>query len=248
VPTYTPAATHDLERRFATTRWSRVVVAGDSTSPESRAALERLCQEYWPPLFAFALRRCQDPHSAQDLTQSFFAHFIDRGYLRAANRERGRFRTFLLTCFEHFLVHQWEKERAAKRGGNYVLVSWDEQCDGALLPARSAADLSPEKLYDRAWAQVIMQRAFTRLQNEHAKGERNIQFKVLGRFLSAEVAPGEYVDLGEQLGVAPGAVKLAVHRMRRRFRALVREEIRETVANESDVDDEMRYLVEIISA
>ncbi len=233
--------------QFATTRWSTVTIASDSSSPGARAALERLCQDYWPPLFAFALRQGRDFHTAQDLTQAFFAHFIERGYLRAADRTRGKFRTFLLTCFQHFLVHEWEKQQAAKRGGRFVLLSWEEQ--GAALESRAAssAELPPERHFDREWALAIMERALARLQGEFAAAGRERDFQVIGRFLHVEAAPGEYLAAATQLGLTHRAVKLAVHRLRRRYGRFVREEVRETVASESDVEDELRYLVELMS-
>jgi len=238
----------DATGRFATTRWSKVAVAGDSSSPNARVALERLCQDYWPPLFAFALRQGYDTHSAQDLTQGFFAHFIERGYLRAADRTRGKFRTFLLTCFQHFIAHEWEKNRAAKRGGQFVLVSWEEHAAALESRAASAGQLQPERHYDREWGLAIMERALTRLRTEFDAAGRERHLMVLGSFLHAEAGPGEYLKAGDQLGLTERAVKLAVHRLRRRYGRLVRDEIRETVVSESDVEDEMRYLVELMSA
>ncbi|MBI2928032.1 MAG: sigma-70 family RNA polymerase sigma factor [Verrucomicrobia bacterium] len=233
--------------QFATTRWSTVTIAGDPSSPDARAALERLCQDYWPPLFAFARRKGHDFHTAQDLTQAFFAHFIERGYLRAADRTRGKFRTFLLTCFQHYLAHEWEKQQAAKRGGRFVLLSWDEHAAGLESRAASAAEARPEHHYDREWALAIMARALARLQTEFAAAGRERVFQIIGRFLHVEAAPGEYLAAATQLGVTDRAVKLAVHRLRRRYGRLVREEVRETVASEADVEDELRYLVELMS-
>jgi RNA polymerase sigma-70 factor (ECF subfamily) len=233
-------------QRFATTRWTRVTIASDPASPAARAALEQLCQDYWPPLFAFALRQGRDSHTAQDLTQAFFAHFLERGYLRAADRTRGRFRTFLLTCFQHFLIHEWEKKQAVKRGGQFVLVSWEEQSAGLESRAVSAASMPPEKLYDREWALNIMERGLTRLRAEFVAAGRDRHFEILGQFLHSEPGPGEYLGAGQQLDLPHRAVKLAVHRMRRRYGRLVREEVRETVTSESEVDDEMRYLVELM--
>ena len=234
--------------RFATTRWSSVAIAGDASSPSARSALERLCQDYWPPLFAFALRQGRDFHVAQDLTQAFFAHFIERGYLRAADRTRGRFRTFLLTSFQHFLVHEWEKNRAVKRGGPFILLSWEEHCGDLESRATATPESPPERHYDREWALAIMERSLARLQAEFAAAGKETDFKLLSRFLHTEAAPGEYLTVANQLGVPDRSVKLAVHRIRRRYGRLVRDEVRETVANEADVEDEMRYLVELMSA
>lgn len=247
MPSEPVTASGDPAQRFATTRWSRVAIASDSSSPGARAALESLCQEYWPPLFAYTLRQGRDSHTAQDLTQSFFSHFIERGYLRAADRTRGRFRTFLLTCFQHFLVHEWEKNHAAKRGGQFVLLSWDEHSEALESRVASGTELPPERHYDREWALAVMERALARLQEEFSVAGRDQHFQVLGHFLHAEAAPGDYLEGATQLGLAHRAVKLAVHRMRRRYGRLVREEVRETVTSDSDVEDEMRYLVELVS-
>ena len=238
-----------LKGRFLTTRWSWVDAACDLASPESLPALERLCQAYWPSLYAFALRRGRDPHLAQDLTQAFFARFIERGYLRAADRERGRFRTFLLTSFEHFLIHEWEKRRAAKRGGQYELLSWDDHRDA--LEARvasTAADVSAQTVYDREWALSIMERALAALREDCQRLGQEKVFEVLGRYLHAEAVPGEYPRAAAELGLPERAVRLAVHRLRRRYGRLVRDAVRETVASEADLGDEMRYLVELISS
>jgi DNA-directed RNA polymerase specialized sigma24 family protein len=248
VPTESLAAGKDREGRFFTTRWSWVAAACDSDSPQARSALERLCQAYWPPLYAFALRRGNDIHLAQDLTQSFFLHFIARGYLRAADRGRGRFRTFLLTCFQHFLVHEWEKTRAAKRGGRFELLSWDHDRESLESRVASTSELSPEKLYDLEWALAILERALARLREVYrSAGQVNV-YDVLRPFLHSQPDPGDYLRAARQLNLPERAVRLAVHRLRRRYGRLVREEVRETVADASDLEDEMRYLVELISS
>jgi DNA-directed RNA polymerase specialized sigma24 family protein len=243
-----PAApTYTAHGRFATTRWSMVTVACDASSLDGKAALERLCQDYWRPLFAFALRKANDFHLAQDLTQTFFGHFIERGYLRAADRARGKFRTFLLTCFEHFLVHEWEKARAIKRGGKFTLVSWEEHC--SVLESRvTAEELPPQRQYDREWALAIMERALDHLQMEFVAAGKDRDFQLLRHFLHAEARAGEYLRVSSELKVTEGAVKLFVHRMRRRYGSLLRDEVRDTVASELDVEDEMRYIVELMSA
>src|SRR5262245_29602752 len=233
--------------RFVTTRWSTVQMAGDPSSPEAREALERLCQTYWPLLYAYARRRGYETHTAQDLTQAFFAHFIERGYLRAADRTRGRFRTFLLTCFQHFLIHEWEKQQAAKRGGRFLLVSWEEHSSALEARAASTHELRPEKHYDREWALAVMERALGRLEAEFTTVGRAQHFEVLGQFLHAEPSSGGYSEAASYLGLSDRAVKVAVHRLRRRYGRLVRDEVRETVADESDLEDEMRHLVEVMS-
>jgi len=233
--------------RFATTRWSAVARAGDPAAPEARAALDRLCRDYWPPIFAFALRQGRDFHTAQDNTQAFFARFLERGYLRAADPTRGRFRTFLLTCFQHFLTQEWEKERAVKRGGRFELVSWEEQYPGLESRAAASTTSKPAEYYDREWALSVMGRALARLRTELAGAGREGRFVLLGRFLQAEPGPGDYENAARELGLNPRAVKLAVHRLRRRYGHLVRDEVRQTVSDESDVADELRHLVEVLS-
>lgn len=235
------------DERFTTTRWSAVMAAGHGSSPQAQSALEQLCLDYWPPLYAFALRRGYDRASAQDLTQAFFAHFLDRGYLKAADRTRGRFRTFLLTCFQHFLIHEWEKTQSAKRGGRYVQIPWEEYTSDLEARAAEALGSEFERHYDREWALIILDRALGRLRVEFSSAGEAMRFERLSRFLHAEPRPGEYDKVGSELTVSVRAVKVIVHRMRRRFGRLVREEIRQTVVSESDVADEMRYLIEVMS-
>lgn len=233
--------------RFATTLWPVVMNAVDPTSPNAKAALERLCQDYWPPLCAYALHRGSDLHTAQDLTQAFFAHLLERGYLRAADRSRGRFRTFLLTCFQHFLIHEWEKTRAEKRGGNFKIVSWEEHGLGLASRVLSSPEMKPELHYDREWAMALMGRALVRLRKEYDHLGFQRQFEVLAKFLHGEPKPGEYQELAGVLSASDRVVRLTVHRMRRRFGRFVREEVRETVATEADAEAELRHLVEIMS-
>lgn len=232
---------------FQSTRWSSIAVAADSSDPEARQSLERLCQAYWPPLFAYALRQGRDIPSAQDLTQSFFAHFIERGYLRAADRARGRFRTFLLTCFQHFLIHEWEKTQALRRGGRFSLVSLEEHVHELETRAAEGAVASPEQLYDREWAMALLARALTRLSGEFAASGNERKYRVLSRFLDAEPGPGDYARAAEELGIHVRAVKLGVHRMRRRFGRLVRDEIRETVSTDADAQEEMQHLIKTMT-
>jgi DNA-directed RNA polymerase specialized sigma24 family protein len=240
-------AGESLDGRFVTTRWATVTVAGDTSSPSMRAALERLCEDYWGPLVAYALRKGRDLHNAQDLTQAFFAHFIERGYLRAADRMRGKFRTFLLTCFQHFMIHEWEKERSARRGGQFTIVSWEEHDAAILSRIAAATDLTAERIYDREWAFAVTRRALLRLEEEFSASGRSEHFQVLGRFLYTEPVPGEYDTVASKLNLASGSVKLLVHRLRRRYGMFVREEVRQTLVNESDLEDELRYLVELLS-
>lgn len=235
-------------REFRTTRWSEVAAAGGASSPDAQVALERLCLDYWPPLFAFALRRGNDRLTSQDLTQAFFARFIERGYLRAADRNRGRFRTFLMTCFQHFLVHEWEKTRREKRGGSHFRISWDDCCAEVEARACGSIHTPQERHYDREWALLVFDRAMVRLRDEYARNGNLRRFERLVGYLQTDPAAGEYLQVGLELSLSARAVRVIVHRLRRRFGQLVSEEVRGTVASEADAADELRYLVDVLSA
>ena len=231
---------------FVTTHWSVVVAAGDVSSPHGQAALENLCRSYWQPLYAYLLRQGRTPHDAQDLTQEFFAHFLEKSYFRVADRARGRFRSFLLTALKHFVAHEWEKARAVKRGGRQSFISWEEQPEETRPSLASGADLSPERFYDQQWALTLLEQALDRLGQESAANRKEQQFERLKAFLSNEPGEGAYAAVAAELGTSPGSVAVAVHRLRQRYGELVREEVANTVAKPEQVEDELRYLIELI--
>ena len=231
---------------FTTTHWSVVVAAGDVSSPQGRAALERLCRAYWQPLHAYLLRQGHTAHDAQDLTQEFFAHFLEKSYFRVADRARGRFRSFLLTALKHFVAHEWEKARAVKRGGRHSFISWEEQPEEMRASLASGADLPPERFYDQQWALTLLEQALARLRQESAANGKEQQFERLKTFLSNEPGEGAYAAAAAELGVSPGAVAVGVHRLRQRYGELVREEVANTVARREQIEDELRYLIELI--
>ena len=232
---------------FATTHWSTVLAAGESASVESSAALERLCQTYWYPLYAFVRRKGHPPEDAQDLTQAFFEQFIEKRFLKGVAAERGRFRTFLLTALTHFLANQWDRVKAAKRGGGFQLIS----LDSSILEDRYLADTSneesPQQHFDRLWADAVMDRALVLLEQEHAAAGKAVQFEALADFLSRPPDEGEYATVGERLGLNSHAVAVAVSRLRDRYRALIRVEIADTVDSPAEVDTELHYLIELVS-
>ncbi len=229
-------------RRFATTRWSQVIAAGADQSEDSREALARLCESYWYPLYAYVRRWGYDADQAQDLTQEFFARLLEKHYLRAADPSRGRFRSFLLASLKHFLSNERDRELAVKRGGRTTVIPLEfENAEGRY--SREPPDHeTPEKVYERRWALTLLERTLARLRGESDTAGKSAVFSRLEGHLTGEQETLPYAELATALGMSEGAVKVAVHRLRRRFGALLREEIAETVSDPGQVDDEIREL------
>ncbi|MCZ7640551.1 MAG: sigma-70 family RNA polymerase sigma factor [Verrucomicrobia bacterium] len=233
---------------FATTRWSVVLAAaGQPGSPGADEALERLCRTYWYPLYAFIRRQGYAPEDAQDLTQAFFAHLLRRDFLRGVTPQKGRFRSFLLACLKHFLVDQWAKARTAKRGAEDTrrLMALEQAEGRYALESHAVAD--PEQLYERRWALDLLDRVLHRLRREAGTAERSTVFERLQGCLVGEPRGETYTQLGAELGRSETAVKVAVHRLRRRYRELLREEIAHTVSSAEEVESELRYLLGVVS-
>jgi RNA polymerase sigma-70 factor (ECF subfamily) len=226
---------------FRTTRWSLVLAAGRPRDAEAGEALSELCHGYWPPLYAYARRALPTIEDAQDATQAFFVHLLERNLPAAARRERGRFRSFLLAAFQHFLANRRTLARAAKRGGGRVPLSLDFAAAERTAPQPIAADLPPDRAYDRAWALALLERVLARLRAEHDSAGRSAQFDALKGFLTAG-DDGSVAAAAEALEQPEATVRVAVHRLRKRYRALLRAEISETVAGPEEVDDEIRWL------
>lgn len=226
---------------FPTTHWSVVVnTAGDSTN--SRPALEELCRAYWPPIYAELRRRGYSPTDAQDLTQEFFLRLLERETFSAADRERGRFRTFLLSALDFTISDHWRTQRAAKRGGGVKPLSLDEgECE-AWFREEPAAGGDAAAAFDRRWAVVIMDRALAALRAEYGAGGRGEVFDAVNPFLSAEAGEGGYEAACGSIGLSAQAFAVAVHRFRKRFRECVREQVAMTVADPGEVDAEMKHL------
>ena len=233
--------------QFATTHWSVVLAAGDSGSPASREALERLCRQYWYPLYVFARRVGRDAEEARDLTQAFFERLIAQRFVKTAIRERGRFRNFLLTAFKRFLINEREHDTALKRGGGFVFVPLDASWMEAVYLEDTRRSGQPEFLFDRAWARTVMREGLRRLEAELGQAGKSATYDALSPFLSSPAGAGDYEKVGERLGLSAHAVASAVQRLRTRFRALVREEIAHTVPTPADVDAELRYMVELLT-
>ena len=231
-------------REFLTTHWSVVIRArGDGSG--AQAALGKLCEAYWYPLYAYVRRQGMPAHDAQDLTQEFFARLLAKGWLAGVDRDLGRFRSWLLASLKHFLANEWDKSRAKKRGGGAVLFSFDE-LDAENRLRHEPADDSAEKLYDRRWAMMLLDAVMARLRAEMAGAGKLAHFEALKFCLAGEKTA--YVEVGARLAMSEGAVKVAVHRLRERYRALLRAEIAETVASPDEIEDELRALLAALSA
>jgi RNA polymerase sigma factor (sigma-70 family) len=226
---------------FVTTHWSVVLTAGRSDTPRARAALETLCQSYWHPLYAYVRRRGYSPEDAQDLTQEFFARLLEHNRVGSVNPEKGRFRSFLLACMNHFLSDEWDKARAQKRGGGKVRFLDLREAE-TKLDQQSAATLTPEKAYERRWAITLLEQVYQRLAQDYARQDKMALFEVLRGSLAGAGGTAPYAELARQLSMTEGAVKVAVHRLRHRYRELLRETIAETVSTPEEAEDELLYL------
>jgi RNA polymerase sigma-70 factor (ECF subfamily) len=216
-------------------------------SAESEAALEKLCRTYWQPVCAFARRKGWTEEDAKDLTQQFFARLLERKDFTGVDSGRGKFRTFLLSAFTHFLANEYDRASAQKRGGGQAHFSLDQFQAGELGFAASHQEVSPVKLYDVRWAQTIVQTALRRLKEEMSQSEKEETFGVLKRFLTINAAAGEYAAVADKLGVEVSSVPVLVHRLRQRYRGLVREEVSQTVSSPLELEEEMRYLFEVLN-
>ena len=228
--------------QFAQTDWFMVSAAANTSGGGPTAALQQLCRLYWYPLYAFVRRQGYTPEDAQDLTQDFFARLIAKNSLSFADRERGKFRTFLLSSLKHFLVNEWQKASAAKRGGGQI-VSWDQQSAEARYLAEPRHDVTPDKLYEQRWARAVLEHVCGQLRREYLAAGKGPLFDALKDVLFGEKGSVAYESLGEGLGMTEGAVKVAVHRLRQRYAELLQMEVAQTVDNPLDVDDEVRYIV-----
>lgn len=236
---------------FVTTHWSVVLAAGRSAdTTHARDALARLCQTYWHPLYAYVRRLGNSPHDAQDLTQEFFARLLAKNYLAAADESRGRFRSYLLASFKHFLANEWDKAHAQKRGGGLIPISIDvaaaeTSCHAAFEPADPA---TAEKIFERRWALTLLDNVLRRLRNEYVESGREELFDELKPTLTEASRSVKYAEIALRLDSTEGAVKVAVHRLRHQYRELLRAEIAETVSGPQEVEDELRNLFAALSA
>ena len=244
----------EAHRRFNTTRWSVILASADVHTGDQKAAeaLAQLCRIYWRPIFAFVARRLHSQEDAEDLTQDFFVMVLTGDLLRRADPERGRFRSLLLKAVKDFLDDARDRARTRRRGGEARFVSWDEWMAEApshlMLPVAAEKSWPAEKVFDVRWAATVAEQALGRLQEECEAHKRPRVFDVLSGALTADRGDIAYEPLARELGVKPTEVKTLLHRLRQRYRELLRAEIAETVADPADVNEEVRYLVAALSA
>jgi RNA polymerase sigma-70 factor (ECF subfamily) len=238
----------ELSTAFPLTHWSVVLAAGNTPSPDAREALEQLCRTYWYPLYAFARRQGYGAEEAKDLVQGFFQRLLTHDFLKKASRDRGRFRSFLLTLLKHFLGDERDRQGALKRGGGTVLVALEDEDAEARFQAELALEDTPERFFDHAWAQSVMRSAWRQLKAQHEAEGKADAFSRLKPFLSRVAQDGEYAELGQRLGANAHAIGMAVSRLRQRYRECVRAEITHTVTTPAEVDAEMHYLLEVLGA
>ena len=236
----------DHRQQFATTHWSVVLAAGQDSSPTSRAALAQLCEVYWYPLYAYVRRQGHDAATSADLTQGFFASLLERQDLRKVQRERGRFRSFLLASIKHFLINEWDRAGAAKRGGRVAHLSIDFSAADSRYRLEPYHERTPEAVFEKQWALTLLARVQEALRSESANAERLEQYDRLQIYLAGERQAATYQEVAEELGMSEGAVKVAVHRMRQRFREILREEIAHTVTSPDEIDGEIQSLFEAL--
>ncbi|HMJ90612.1 MAG TPA: sigma-70 family RNA polymerase sigma factor [Candidatus Acidoferrum sp.] len=236
-----------VPRVFATTHWSVVATAGKSGSELAQDALETLCRAYWFPIYVYVRRKGHGPDEAQDLTQEFFAQLIAKEQFRLADQTKGKFRTFLLAMLDYFLAREWNRAHRQKRGGQFTFISIDEQSPEERYRLEPADHDTPEKKFLRHWALMLLKHTMNALQSEcEANGKARL-FREVKHVLSGERDADTYAEIGKRLGMGEGAVRVAVHRLRQRYGELLRQEVAQTVADEAEVDDELKFLMRALS-
>jgi RNA polymerase sigma factor (sigma-70 family) len=236
-------ATPSPKACFVATRWTVVLAARDKTSPQFGEALESLCRAYWYPLYAYVRRLGHPTADAQDLTQEFFARLLAKEWLASADREKGRFRTFLVVALKRFLANEWDRLHREKRGGRAPHFPLDTEMAEARYQAEPALELSADRIYERRWALALLENTMNRLREEFGQANKAAEFERLKVFLTADKSAIAYADVARDLGTSEGAARVAVHRLRRRFREVFREEVAHTVASAEDVTEELRHLL-----
>ncbi len=206
------------------------------------AALSVLCQAYWYPLYAFVRRQGRDRHQAEDLTQEFFARLLEKNGLASVQPQRGRFRSFLLASLRNFLANDWDRTHTVKRGGEYSIISWDDQSGENRYLREPSHDATPEKLFEQSWAMTLIQTVLEQLKKKYADAGKDQLFEAIHACLSEDEGSGTYAKIAAKLTITEGAVKMSVLRMRRRFRCLLRAQIAQTVPDAREVEEELRHL------
>jgi RNA polymerase sigma factor (sigma-70 family) len=227
---------------FATTRWTVVLAAGHRGAPQADVALEELCRTYWYPLYAYVRRRGHSHDDAEDFTQAFFARLLEKNYLEGISSDKGKFRAFLLVAVKHFLANEWDRAHRQKRGGGVIPLSLDWQDADQRYQIHPVDTLSPDKLYDRAWAVTVLEQVITRLRDESVAEGKTRLYEQLKGFLMVGKSDIPYAQAAAALTLTEGAVRVAVHRLRQRYRELLRQEIAQTLSDPAQIDEEMQAL------
>lgn len=233
---------------FQTTHWTVVLTARDGGSPGAHEALSTLCETYWYPIYAFIRRRGRTPAEAEDLTQAFFARILAKEFLRDLMPRQGRFRSYLLASLQHFLANEWDRARAQKRGGGKTLLSLDEEDAESRYQIEMATAATPETLYEIRWAWNLLEQVLTQLREEYARAEQSALFDQLKEFITTVGSQtGKYPELAVTTGLKEATLRVAIHRLRRRYGELLRAEIARTVADPAEIEDELRHLIRVLA-
>jgi RNA polymerase sigma-70 factor (ECF subfamily) len=233
--------------QFAPTHWTVILQAKGETA-RAQVALEQLCQTYWPPVYAFIRRQGHNPHDAEDLTQEFFTRLLHKDYLDGVDRAKGKFRSFLLAAVKNFLANEWHKANAIKRGGGQKVISIDARAAESSCCIDLPHELTADKVFERRWATMLLEVTLARLREEYVVAGKGETFEALKATLTGERGSIGYAEIASNLKTTEGNIKVAVHRLRGRYRDLLREEISNTVTAASDVDEELRNLFAVLSS
>jgi RNA polymerase sigma-70 factor (ECF subfamily) len=225
-----------------------VLAAQDPRCPRSGDALEWLCRTYWYPLYSYARRAGHSPPDAEDLTQGFFARLLEKDYLKAAARDKGRFRTFLLVALKRYLANEWDRQHAQKRGGFAPVVPIDQRLAESRFASEPAHNLPADLLFDRQWAMTLLERSMTQLQQQYVASGRTQLFECLRSCLAKDESALPYADIAGRLKLSEAAVKMAVHRLRSRYREILQHEIAQTVSTPEEIEDEIRHLFSVFGS
>jgi DNA-directed RNA polymerase specialized sigma24 family protein len=234
--------------QFRTTSWNLVLAASGQPTAESHQALAALCETYWNPVYMFIRRSGYDADQSQDLAQGFFALLIEKNYVNAADREKGRFRSFLLTALRHFLANEWDRANALKRGGGQAVISIDPEDAESRYAPFVVDDTTPEILFQRQWALSLLDRVMGKLQADFIASGKGEHFEIVSSFLNRTSKDSRYETAAAGIGTSAGALRMLVHRARKKYRALLRAEIAETVTTPDEIDDEIRFLLSTLSS
>lgn len=228
---------------FATTHWSVVVLAGQDSSPDAQAALETLCRAYWHPLYAYVRRQGREPEEAKDITQEFFSRLLASGALASADRAKGRFRSFLLASIKNLMVNEWRRAHTRKRGGDAAIFSLDAKSGEQRYPVEFADTLTPDKLFDRRWAETLLERVLLRVRDEWNARDKQQRFDELKVFLVERRGTVPVAEVAVRLGITVPALRSMLHRLRESYRKVFKQEIAHTVASPEEIEDEVRHLL-----